>query len=421
MKRYQIFISSTYEDLKDERLAVLDALLAMDCIPAGMELFTAASKQTFEVIKKVIDESDYYILIIAGRYGSIAEGGLSYTEEEFDYAVSKSMPVLAFIHDRPSTLPAEYTDPENQAKLDAFKKKVRSSRLTKSWRTIDKLVRDVAESLRKEISDNPQLGWERSHQKEDSAILYRRIADNFSEIETLQARNTRLEEDSKQLRRRYEAEAASLKSELAQSQGKVKNYAELQKNSGELSQRVEALAKALNQLRAEQELNQKTIQKYKVDTVSLKKELAQSQSKANNYEAANQELIALKKKTTDLEQEINRLRSELSNAKTSAPSAPSPSKQKNPSPSVSPQKKDNPAEEGGPKPFWLDFRFDDSDASRSALDADTPAPKGEVYFANPTRPLRPLPPPSATTGNASLDRLFKDYDFNGDLLVKKAP
>jgi UPF0755 protein len=51
------------------------------------------------------------------------------------------------------------------------------------------------------------------------------------------------------------------------------------------------------------------------------------------------------------------------------------------------------APEGGePKPFWLDFRFDDSEASRSALDADTPAPKGEVYFANPTRPLGPLPP-----------------------------
>ena len=54
-------------------------------------------------------------------------------------------------------------------------------------------------------------------------------------------------------------------------------------------------------------------------------------------------------------------------------------------------------EEGGTRPFWLDFKFDDSEASRSALDADTPRPKGEVYFANNTRtfPLPPLPEPAA--------------------------
>jgi len=55
----------------------------------------------------------------------------------------------------------------------------------------------------------------------------------------------------------------------------------------------------------------------------------------------------------------------------------------------------NTPEEGGARPFWLDFRFDDSEASRSALDADTPASKGEVYFANPTRPIGPLPPAPA--------------------------
>jgi len=48
-------------------------------------------------------------------------------------------------------------------------------------------------------------------------------------------------------------------------------------------------------------------------------------------------------------------------------------------------------EDGGTKPFWLDFRFDDSEAARSALDADVPRPKGEVYFANPTRSFTPPP------------------------------
>jgi len=40
-KRYQIFVSSTFADLKDERQQVIQALMEMDCIPSGMELFPA--------------------------------------------------------------------------------------------------------------------------------------------------------------------------------------------------------------------------------------------------------------------------------------------------------------------------------------------------------------------------------------------
>ena len=40
-KKYQIFISSTYEDLKDERNAAVKTILTMDHIPIGMEMFNA--------------------------------------------------------------------------------------------------------------------------------------------------------------------------------------------------------------------------------------------------------------------------------------------------------------------------------------------------------------------------------------------
>ena len=69
-KRYQVFISSTFVDLKAERLAVLNQLLSINCIPVGMELFPAADEEQFAYIKKLIDESDYYVVIIAGRYAS---------------------------------------------------------------------------------------------------------------------------------------------------------------------------------------------------------------------------------------------------------------------------------------------------------------------------------------------------------------
>lgn len=54
-----------------------------------MELFPAIDEDQFEFIKKVIDDCDYYLLIIGGRYGSLSDEGVSYTELEYQYAVSK--------------------------------------------------------------------------------------------------------------------------------------------------------------------------------------------------------------------------------------------------------------------------------------------------------------------------------------------
>jgi hypothetical protein len=69
--RYQTFVSSTFLDLQEERTEVMQALLLLDAIPAGMELFPAANEDQWTLIKKVIiDDCDYDIVIVAGRYGS---------------------------------------------------------------------------------------------------------------------------------------------------------------------------------------------------------------------------------------------------------------------------------------------------------------------------------------------------------------
>lgn len=61
-----------------------------------MEMFPATDTEQFEYIKSVVDECDYYIVVIAGKYVSLSEEEISYTEKEFDYAISKGVPVLAF-------------------------------------------------------------------------------------------------------------------------------------------------------------------------------------------------------------------------------------------------------------------------------------------------------------------------------------
>ncbi|MDU0369565.1 DUF4062 domain-containing protein [Hymenobacter endophyticus] len=109
-KRYQVFVSSTFADLQDERKKVQQAIMELDCIPAGMELFPAIDEEQFEFIKKIIDDSDYYLLIIGGRYGTLSETGVSYTEMEYHYAISKGIKVIAFLHKDPESLPVSRSE-----------------------------------------------------------------------------------------------------------------------------------------------------------------------------------------------------------------------------------------------------------------------------------------------------------------------
>jgi hypothetical protein len=54
----------------------------------GMELFRAADDQPLNLLRRVIDECNYYIMFITGRCGSIDKEGIGFTEMERDYAIS---------------------------------------------------------------------------------------------------------------------------------------------------------------------------------------------------------------------------------------------------------------------------------------------------------------------------------------------
>lgn len=130
-KRYHVFISSTYTDLKEERWQALKALMTIDCIVSGMEMFPALDQDQFEYIKEIINSCDYYLLIIGGRYGSLASDGKSYTEKEYEYAVSKGIKVIALIHESPESLDEskKETDGILINKFNLFINKVKLGRL----------------------------------------------------------------------------------------------------------------------------------------------------------------------------------------------------------------------------------------------------------------------------------------------------
>jgi hypothetical protein len=172
-KRYQIFISSTFADLEDERKAIMEAIMSLDCFPAGMEMFPASDSQQFEYIKTIIDESDYYILVIAGRYGSEADDGISYTQKEFEYAREKGIPVLVFVKKDIDSIPVNKTDQDENKKnkLNKFREIAMKNRLAKYWDDYKDLKYEVHDSLSKIFKMNPRMGWIKGNIENNEKLL----------------------------------------------------------------------------------------------------------------------------------------------------------------------------------------------------------------------------------------------------------
>lgn len=158
--KYQVFVSSTYKDLLEERQEVMQALLELDCIPVGMELFPAADDDQWTLIKGLIDDCDYYVLIVGGRYGSTHDSGISYTQMEYEYALKKGIPIISFLPKDSENIPigkAEKNE-EGKKKLDEFKNLVQQ-KMCRFWADPKDLGSQVSRSLVKLIKSNPRSGW----------------------------------------------------------------------------------------------------------------------------------------------------------------------------------------------------------------------------------------------------------------------
>jgi len=150
-------------DLKSERETIRKLVIDMGYIPLGMESFPATNEEQFSYIKKVIDDCDYYILVIGGRYGSVTDDGISYTEKEYDYAIEKEKVVLAFVHESPGDFPAKVLDEDQslRGKLDAFRSKASNGRVVKFWNNKDQLGYQAMTSLHQAVDNYPTVGWVR--------------------------------------------------------------------------------------------------------------------------------------------------------------------------------------------------------------------------------------------------------------------
>lgn len=158
-KKYQIFISSTYKDLISYRQAMSDEIAFRGHIPAGMEDFTACGEDLETYIKNVIDNSDYYVLIIGQRFGSSipADENISYTMLEYEYAKSKGMRIIPFIYNGTQALDGNDLD-VNKDKFDRFVSYI-SKTVPQYFKDENELARKLTKALENEMKNHPQKGW----------------------------------------------------------------------------------------------------------------------------------------------------------------------------------------------------------------------------------------------------------------------
>jgi hypothetical protein len=188
-RKLQIFVSSTFTDLIPERQAAVSAILKAGHIPAGMELFTAGDKSQMDTIKRWIDESDVYMLILGGRYGSIEpSSGVSYTELEYDYASEQGKPLFSvvvdekYLDEKVRSGGINFIERENPQHLKQFRDKV-LSKISSFFKSDDDIKLCVHESLA-DFRDNPELkGWISAAEYEDPKPLHEELARLKIELE----------------------------------------------------------------------------------------------------------------------------------------------------------------------------------------------------------------------------------------------
>lgn len=190
-RKLQIFVSSTYVDMIDLRLAAIEAILAAGHIPATMEQFVPGDETALEIIERWIDQSDAFILLLGGRYGSVEpKSGKSYVHLEYERALASNKPIYsmimtpALLQSRIQKLGLDVADErQRQAEYQQFKAIIQ----TKLYAPFDD-AKDIKSGIFQKLPEWAQrtdlVGWVRG----DEAVA----AETANELARLSAENSRL-------------------------------------------------------------------------------------------------------------------------------------------------------------------------------------------------------------------------------------
>lgn len=136
----RIFVSSSFEDLKEHRAAAIRVLRQLGHEVLAMEDMVAGSAAPLSKVLEMVDRSEAYVGIFAWRYGYVpdpadeptagaaaktpvvegaVEGQTSITHYEYLRAVQRKLPVLAFLLDEQYPWPPQLVDGFDKTRAQA--------------------------------------------------------------------------------------------------------------------------------------------------------------------------------------------------------------------------------------------------------------------------------------------------------------
>jgi hypothetical protein len=156
----KVFVSSTFNDLREYRVAAFDVLRRLGHELIAMETLEAVAEDAASVAFKQIDAADLFIVIVGRKYGQTREDtGVSMVETEFEHAANASKPILVFLLDDSAPWPPELS--ESEPRLRRFKDRLTRARIVSFFSSLPDFTSKLEIALR---------GWDAARRQSTSEV-----------------------------------------------------------------------------------------------------------------------------------------------------------------------------------------------------------------------------------------------------------
>jgi hypothetical protein len=126
---YKVFVSSTFEDLKEHRKQVIASLRRAGIFVDPMEDWTATADEPKKFSQDRIKDCDLCILLVGLRRGHLPKGQqLSITQLEYQAAVSSGIDVLVFLLAEDSPWPRKFNELESDPGIRQWRAELKEYR-----------------------------------------------------------------------------------------------------------------------------------------------------------------------------------------------------------------------------------------------------------------------------------------------------
>lgn len=144
-----VFLSSTFEDMKEYRKAIIDRIIKRRMVPICMENWGANANKVTSVITDEVKKADIYLGIFGTRYGYVDENtNMSMTEIEYREALASNKPILVYIAKNAKD---DITTGDNSQKMLELLTEIEKERIVYYFNSIDQLGEQVFADLERYI------------------------------------------------------------------------------------------------------------------------------------------------------------------------------------------------------------------------------------------------------------------------------